>query len=256
MTAFLAVACGLTGLAVGSFLNVVIHRVPERQSVVRPRSRCPRCNASLRSRDNVPVVSWLLLGGRCRNCRGAISPRYPLVELATAALFVAAAVRLGADPALPAFLVVFAALLAISAVDLERFIVPNRILYPALFLAAPLLVLAAALDGDWSSLVTAALGGLLAWVLLFAIHMASPKGMGFGDVRLAGLVGMLLGWLSIGHVLLGLFLGFLTAAVVGVGLVAVGLRTRKDNVPFGPFLALGAVLSVLFGSPILSWYGV
>ena len=86
--------------------------------------------------------------------------------------------------------------------------------------------------------------------------MASPKGMGFGDVRIAGLIGMLLGWLSIGHVLLGLFLGFLTAAVVGVGLVAVGLRTRKDNVPFGPFLALGAVLSVLFGSPILSWYGV
>ena len=256
MTAVLALACGLIGLAVGSFLNVVIARVPERQSVVRPRSRCPRCDAPLSSRDNVPVVSWLLLRGRCRSCRGDISLRYPVVEVSTAALFVAAAVRLGPDPALPAFLVVFAALLAISAVDLERFIVPNRILYPALFLAAPLLVVAAALDRDWSSLLGAALGGALAWALLFAIHMASPRGMGFGDVRLAGLVGMLLGWLGIGHVLLALFLGFLSAAVVGVGLVALRLRTRKDKVPFGPFLALGAVLAVLFGSPILSWYGV
>jgi len=258
MTALLALGLVPLGLAVGSFLNVVIHRVPEKQSVVRPRSRCPRCQTTLRPRDNVPVVSWLLLHGRCRNCHGAISIRYPLVELATAALFAAAALRLGDDDpaALPAFLVVFAALLAISAVDLERFIVPNRILYPALFMAAPLLVVAAALDGDWSSLLGAVLGGALGWVLLFAIHMASPKGMGFGDVRLAGLIGMLLGWLSIGHVLLGLFLAFLTAAVVGVGLMLTGVRGRKDRVPFGPFLALGAIAAVFVGGPILSWYGV
>ncbi|HSH60180.1 MAG TPA: prepilin peptidase [Acidimicrobiales bacterium] len=256
MTALLALGLVPLGLVVGSFLNVVIHRVPEKQSVVRPRSRCPRCGTTLEPRDNVPVVSWLLLRGRCRNCRGAISIRYPLIEVATAALFVAAAVRLGPDPVLPAFLVVFAALLAISAVDLERFIVPNRILYPALFIAAPLLVVAAALDGDWSSLRDAAIGGALAWVLLFAIHMASPKGMGFGDVRMAGLIGMLLGWLSIGHVLLGLFLAFLSAAVVGVGLMVAGVRGRKDRVPFGPFLALGAITAVFVGGPILSWYAV
>jgi len=258
MTALLALGLVPLGLVVGSFLNVVIHRVPERQSVVRPRSRCPRCSTTLKPWDNVPVVSWLALRGRCRNCRGAISIRYPLIEVATAALFVAAALRLGDDdPAvLPAFLVLFAALLAISAVDLERFIVPNRILYPTLFMAAPLLVAAAAVDGDWSSLRDAALGGVLAWVVLFAIHMASPKGMGFGDVRLAGLIGMLLGWLSIGHVLLGLFLAFLSAAVVGIGLMATGLRGRKDRVPFGPFLALGAITAVFVGGPILSWYGV
>ncbi len=254
MTAFLVLVSGLAGLVVGSFLNVVIHRVPEKQSVVRPRSRCPRCNAPLRPRDNIPVVSWLLLRGRCRSCRATISVRYPLIEVATVALFVAAALRLGADPVLPAFLVVFAALLAISAVDLERFIVPNRILYPALFIAAPLLVVAAVVDGEWSSLRDAALGGLLAWGLLFAVHMASPKGMGFGDVRLAGLIGMLLGWLSLGHVLLGLFLGFLTAAVVGVGLVVLRLRTRKDKVPFGPFLAGGALLAVLVGQKVLEIY--
>ncbi|MDP8975673.1 MAG: prepilin peptidase [Actinomycetota bacterium] len=256
MTALLALGLVPLGLAVGSFLNVVIHRVPEKQSVVHPRSRCPRCGTTLKPWDNVPVVSWLLLHGRCRNCRGSISIRYPLVEVATAALFVAAALRLGADPVLPAFLVVFAALLAISAVDLERFIVPNRILYPALFMAAPLLVAAAAVEGDWSSLRDAAIGGALAWVLLFAIHMASPKGMGFGDVRLAGLIGMILGWLSIGHVLLGLFLAFLSAAVVGVGLMATGVRGRKDRVPFGPFLALGTITAVFIGGPILSWYAV
>ena len=256
MTALLVLGLVPLGLVVGSFLNVVVHRVPEKQSVVRPRSRCPRCGTILKPWENVAVVSWFLLRGRCRSCQGAISIRYPLLEVATAALFVPAALRLGADPALPAFLVVFAALLAISAVDLERFIVPNRILYPALFLAAPLLVVAAALDDEWSSLVGSLVGRALAWVLLFAIHMASPKGMGFGDVRLAGLVGMLLGWLSIGHVLLGLFLAFLAAAVVGVGLMVAGVRGRKDRVPFGPFLALGAIASVFVGGPMLAWYGV
>lgn len=171
-------------------------------------------------------------------------------------LFAAVAVRLGADWALAGFLVVVAGLVAISAVDLERFIVPNRILYPTLFIAAPLLLLAAAMDDDWSGARTAALGGGMGWAMLLVIHLISPKGMGFGDVRLAGLIGMMLGWLSLGHVLVGLFLGFLTASMVGVGLILVGRRGRKDRVPFGPFLAAGAVLAVLFGRPILSWYGV
>jgi leader peptidase (prepilin peptidase)/N-methyltransferase len=255
MTALLAVAGAVLGLVVGSFLNVVIHRVPRKESVVRPRSRCPGCETELAPRDNIPVVSWLLLRGRCRTCGEPISPRYPLVELATAALFVGAVIRFGdSDPALPAFLVLFAALLAISAVDLEHYIVPNHIVYPALFITAPLLVVAAALDDDWSSLRDAALGGLLAWGLLFLIHLASPRGMGFGDVRLAGLIGVAVGWLSLSRVLLALFLGFLTAATVGIVLMATKRRTRKDRVPFGPFLALGAILAVFFGGPILSWY--
>lgn len=256
MTAFLAAGCAVLGLVVGSFLNVVIARVPKKESVVAPRSRCPGCSTTIAPRDNVPLVSWLLLRGRCRTCRAPISPRYPLVELLTAVLFAAVAVRLGADWALPAFLVVVAGLVAISAVDLERFIVPNRILYPTLFVAAPLLLVAAAVDGDWSSARTAAIGGALGFVLLLAIHLVSPRGMGFGDVRLAGLIGMMLGWLSVGHVLVGLFLGFATASLVGVGLILGGRRGRKDKVPFGPFLAAGAVLAVLFGGPILSWYSV
>ena len=254
MTLLLAAGCGVLGLLVGSFLNVVIHRVPKKESVVKPRSRCPGCGTELAARDNIPVVSWLLLHGRCRTCGMGISARYPLVELACAALFVAAAVRFGADWVLPAFLVLFAALLAISAVDLDLRIVPNRIVYPALFLSVPLLVLAAAMNDDWRSLRDAAIGGALGWFILAAIHFAYPAGMGFGDVRLTGLMSVHLGWLSIGHVLVGIFMGFLTGAVIGVGLMAVQKAGRKAMIPFGPFLAMGAVIAVLFGRPILDWY--
>lgn len=256
MTALLVVACAVLGLLVGSFLNVVVHRVPRNESVVRPRSRCPGCGAELAARDNIPVLSWVLLKGRCRSCGEPISARYPALELLTAAVFAATAARLGADAALPAFLVVMAGLVAISAVDLERFIVPNRILYPTLFLAAPLLLGAAAVDGGWSHVRTAAIGGAAGWGLLLVIHLISPAGMGFGDVRLAGLIGMMLGWLSVGHLFVGLFLAFLAAAVVGVALIVVGVKGRKDKVPFGPFLAFGALLAVLFGAQVLDWYRV
>ncbi|MDP9404633.1 MAG: prepilin peptidase [Actinomycetota bacterium] len=256
MTALLVAASGVVGLMVGSFLNVVVYRVPRQESVVAPRSRCPACGTQLSARDNLPVLSWLLLHGRCRSCGVAISPRYPLVELLTGVLFAVTALRLGPDWALPAFLVVVAGLVAIAAVDLERFIVPSRILYPTLFLAAPLFVLAAALDDDWSGARTAAIGGVLAWGLLLVIHLISPNGMGFGDVRLAGLIGMTLGWLSVGHVLVGLFLGFLTASLVGVALIVLNLKGRKDKVPFGPFLATGAFVAILFGNQIIEWYRV
>lgn len=256
MTALLAATCALFGLIVGSFLNVVIYRVPRKESIVKPASRCPGCGVPVAPRDNIPVVSWLILKGRCRSCEKLISLRYPLIELLTAVLFAITAVRLGQDWALPAFLVVVAGLIAISAVDLERFIVPNRILYPTLFIAAPLFVLAGALNDDWTSVRTAAIGGVMAWALLLVIHLISPRGMGFGDVRLAGLIGMALGWFSVGHVLVGLFLAFLTASVVGISLIFLNLKGRKDKVPFGPFLATGAFLAILFGNPILSWYRV
>jgi leader peptidase (prepilin peptidase) / N-methyltransferase len=254
MTAALAVVCGLFGLAIGSFLNVVIYRVPRKESVVRPRSRCPGCGTQLADRDNVPVVSWLLLRGRCRTCGEAISARYPLIELACGALFVAMALRLGFDWALPAYLVFAAALLAITAIDLEHYIIPNRIVYPTIFVAVPLLVLAAALGDQWDDLVSAGVGAVLAWGLLLLVHLVSPRGMGFGDVRLSFVLGLFLGWLSLRHVFLGLFLGFLLGSVAGLVLIALRRRGRKDHIPFGPFLAAGAVLAVLAGSPLLSWY--
>jgi leader peptidase (prepilin peptidase)/N-methyltransferase len=254
VTAGLAVACAAFGLCVGSFLNVVIHRVPKRESVVRPRSRCPACGAQIADRDNVPVVSWLLLHGRCRSCEEPIPARYPLVELATAALFAAAAVRFGATWQLPAFCIFFASLLAVSVIDLDLFIIPNRVIYPTLFVTAPLLAVAAAAEGSWGQLRDAAIGGAVGFGVLLLIHVAMPRGMGFGDVRLAGVIGMMLGWLGLRYLFLGLFLAFLLAAVIGVVLIAARLRTRKDAVPFGPFLASGAVLAALWGHAILRAY--
>jgi leader peptidase (prepilin peptidase)/N-methyltransferase len=180
--------------------------------------------------------------------------RYPLVELGTAALFVAAAVRLGATWQLPAFCVFFASLLAISVIDLDHFIIPNHVIYPTLAVTAPLLVLAAAAGGTWGDLRNAAIGGVAGFGALFVIHVISPRGMGFGDVRLAGVIGMMLGWLGLRYIVLGLFLGFLLAAVIGIVLIAARLKTRKDAVPFGPFMAMGAVLAVLWGHPILQAY--
>jgi leader peptidase (prepilin peptidase)/N-methyltransferase len=254
MTALVVAGSTLLGLLVGSFLNVVVHRVPAGESVVRPRSRCPQCDTELANRDNVPVVSWLLLRGRCRTCGTPISIRYPLVELLTGALFLAVALRFPDDAELPAFLALTAGLVALSAVDLERFLLPNRILYPTLAITAGFLFAAAAVDGEWDRLRDAAFGGAVAFAVLFLIHIVSPKGMGFGDVRLAGLLGVALGWLGIGHVFLGLFLGFLLASVLGVALIALRLRSRKDRLPFGPFLAAGAMVAVFVGRPVLDWY--
>jgi leader peptidase (prepilin peptidase)/N-methyltransferase len=254
VTALLAIIAGLVGLAVGSFLNVVIHRVPARVSVVSPRSRCPECEEEIAPRDNIPVVSWVLLGRKCRGCGAVISARYPIVELASAGLFASAAVRFGADWALPAFCIFLAALLAISIVDLEHYIVPNRIIYPTLSLCIPLLVVAAAASHRWDWLGEAAVGGVAGFVGLLVIHVIQPRGMGFGDVRLAGVIGLMLGWLGLSHVVLALFLGFVMAAVIGVALIVTKVRSRKDAIPFGPFLAAGAAIGVFFGNPLLQAY--
>jgi leader peptidase (prepilin peptidase)/N-methyltransferase len=254
VTVLVAAGCGVLGLLVGSFLNVVIVRVPQRQSVVRPRSRCPRCDTPLADRDNVPVLSWLVLRGRCRSCGEPISARYPLVELTTAGLFAVAGLRFGADWALPGFLLFFAVLLAVSAIDLEHFIVPNRIVYPAIVVSVPLLALAAVVDGEGGRLARALVGALAAFAGLLVLRLLYPRGMGMGDVKLALLLGLFLGWLGLGHVVVGLFLGFLLGSVVGVGLMAAGRRGRKDHLPFAPFLAAGAVLAVFVGQPLLDWY--
>ena len=148
----------------------------------------------------------------------------------------------------------FAAILLVSVIDLEHYLIPNRIVYPSLAASIPLLVLAAAADQRWGSLRDALVGATLAWSLLLAVHLVSPRGMGFGDVRLAFVLGLFLGWLGLDHVLLGLFAGFFLGAVAGVVLVAVRRRSRKDAIPFGPFLALGALVTVLAGVPLLEWY--
>jgi leader peptidase (prepilin peptidase)/N-methyltransferase len=254
VTAAVVALSTILGLLVGSFLNVVIARVPARESVVRPRSRCPACGTQLAARDNVPLVSWLVLRGRCRTCSAPISPRYPLVEALTAVLFGVVAAYLGADWALPAFLVFTACLVAVSFIDAGHFLVPNRVLVATLALAGPLLVLAAAAGGDWGDLERAVAGGAIAFGGLLLLNLLNPRYMGMGDVKLAFVLGLFLGWLGLGRVALGLFLGFLLGAVGGVALIAAGLRTRKDHIPFAPFLAAGALVAVVVGGPILDWY--
>lgn len=250
----MAAVCALVGLAVGSFLNVVIARVPRHESVVHPPSHCPECDTAIAPRDNVPVLSYVALRGRCRHCGTSIALRYPLVEVATAVLWAAVGARFAGSWALPAYLMFSAALLAISVIDLEHYIIPNRIVYPVGFASVPLLTLAAALDDDWPALVRAGLAGLAAFAFFFALHVVSPRSMGFGDVRLSLLLGVYLGWLGWPEVLAGLFLGFALGAVVGVALMVTGRRNRRQHIPFGPFLAAGTMLVVLVGDPIIDAY--
>jgi leader peptidase (prepilin peptidase)/N-methyltransferase len=249
-----AAISGVYGLVIGSFLNVVIWRVPRHESVVRPPSHCPKCDVKIANRDNIPVVSWLLLRGRCRNCDTEISIRYPLIELLTGVLFAAVGARFSDSWALPAYLVLTAALIALSFIDLEHYILPNRILYPTDVAMVVLLAAASALEHDWGAYGRATIAGVAAFAFFFAIHFVSPRGMGFGDVRLSFLLGFSLGWLGWGEVIGGLFAGFLYGAVVGVLLIALKVRERKQRIPFGPFLAAGAMTFVLFGEPLVEWY--
>ena len=254
MTALVAAIGGVYGLVIGSFLNVVIWRVPRKESIVKPPSHCPGCDAKIANRDNIPVISWLRLRGRCRSCGAAISPRYPFVELLTAVLFAAVGARFSHSWVLPAYLVLTGALIALSAIDLEHYILPNRILYPTDAAVIVLLAAGSAAEHDWSAFVRAALAGVVAFAIFFTIHLVSPRGMGFGDVRLSFLLGLCLGWLGWGEVAGGLFAGFLYGAVIGVLLIVVKVRGRKQQIPFGPFLAAGAMTFVLFGEPIVDWY--
>lgn len=250
----LLVAAGLLGLVLGSFANVVIARVPEGRSLIRPRSACPACGAPVRGRDNVPVVSWLVLRGRCRDCGEPISPRYPLVELVTAALFVAIAARFEFDWALPGFWFFAWTLVCLTAIDLEHYRIPNRLTYPLTPVLALLLVAAALLHGEPRVAVTAVLGGLAAFAALLVLALISPRGMGLGDVKLAAFLGLGLGYLGWGHLALGLFAAFVLGGVVAMALLVLRLRDRKGHIPFGPWLAAGSLVAVLVGDPLIEAY--
>jgi len=242
------------GLIFGSFLNVVIHRVPRGESISKPRSRCPSCATEIAWHDNVPVLSWLRLRGRCRQCSARISVRYPAVELITAAGFAVMALRIGANWVLPAYLLFVAMLVTLSAIDIDTRTIPNRVLYPAGFAGASLLGLGGLVDADARALAWAAAGFAMGFAILFVIWFVAPGGMGYGDVRFAGYLGLHLGYLSLGHVALGLFAGFLLGAMSGVVLLVGSTRDRKTKIPFGPFLATGAFIAVVFGDPLINVY--
>jgi leader peptidase (prepilin peptidase)/N-methyltransferase len=237
---------GLFGAVIGSFLNVVAHRVPRSQSLVSPGSRCPECGAPVKPYDNVPVVSWLVLRGRCRDCGTRISPRYPLVELATALAFAAVVAVRGFDNDLVLELPFVAALIALAAIDYDHKLLPNKIVYP---LAAYGVIATILVDRD--DLVENLIAGAAAFAFLLLAVIAYPRGMGMGDVKLAGAMGLFLG-LSIIPALLA---AFLSGSVVGVVILArEGAAGRKKAVPFGVFLALGGIVGVLAGPELIDVY--
>jgi leader peptidase (prepilin peptidase)/N-methyltransferase len=255
MTGLVAAICGVYGLVIGSFLNVVIWRVPRKESVIRPPSHCPSCDAMISPRDNIPLLSWAVLRGRCRNCGARISYRYPLIELVTGVMFAAVGARFYDSWALPAFLLLTAGLIALAVIDLETYLLPNRIVYPLGLASVPLLAFAALMGQDWNDFGRAGAGAVIAFSFFFVIHVIVPQGMGFGDVRLSVVLGLYLGWLGWTEIPAGLFAGFLYGAIAGLGVMAVvGARGRKYQVPFGPFLALGTMTIVLLGDPVLDWY--
>ena len=246
--------CLLLGLILGSFGNVVIARVPEGAALRFPPSTCPRCGTAIRPYDNVPVLSWVVLRGRCRSCEEPISIEYPLVEVACGLLFAAIGWRIGLTWALPGFLLYGWLLLIVAVIDLHTRRIPNRLTYPLTPALLVLLTGAAVLEGTPAVAVRSVLAGLVSFALLFVLALVNPRGMGMGDVKLAAFIGLGLGYLGWGHVWLGLLLGFLGGGVIAALLLALRLRTRKDHIPFGPWLALGAIVALLAGQPIIDSY--
>jgi leader peptidase (prepilin peptidase)/N-methyltransferase len=217
------VAAALLGIPGGMFANLLIDRIPEKQPLT-------------------PLPSLA----------GLVTPRrYALVVMATAALFAGTVLRFGADWVVPAYLVFFVCLVAVTVIDFQRQIIPNRIVYPTIFAAIPLLAMAALAGHEWDRFGHALMGASLAWLSLLVIHLISPGGMGFGDVRLAFVLGLFLGWISLGHVFTGLFLGVVLISVVGIGLSVLRLRRLSDHIAFGPFLAGGSILAVFAGHAIM-----
>jgi leader peptidase (prepilin peptidase)/N-methyltransferase len=247
MSAGAIVLGGIAGLLIGSFLNVVAYRLPRGESLVKPGSRCPSCGTPVKPYDNIPVVSWLLLRGRCRHCGASISARYPLVEAATGLLYAGVVAKYDEGIGVALGLILITALVPIVLIDLETFTIPNAITAPAA-VAALVAGLALNLDGVPEQLIAGAAAGgfFLLAVLLY------PRGMGMGDAKLAGVMGLCLGRAVAPAILIGLISGVLVGGVI---MSRVGVQAgRKTKIPFGPFLALGAVIALFVGNSLVDWY--
>jgi leader peptidase (prepilin peptidase)/N-methyltransferase len=246
-TPFAAALAGLMGLITGSFLNVVAFRLPRGESLAHPGSHCPSCDHAIRPYDNIPVLSWLLLRGRCRDCHAAIPARYPLIELGTAVLAVLIVVAKGADSDVWLPLVLLFLLVPVTVIDLERRIIPNAITGLG---AVAAIVIGAIIDPG--GLPQQLIAGAAAAAFLLIPALLYPAGMGMGDVKLAGMMGLFLGR----DVAVALLVALVAGAVIGRGIMArVGVaQGRKTGVPFGPFLALGGIVAIFAGEAIVTWY--
>ncbi|MEW6682424.1 MAG: A24 family peptidase [Nitrospirota bacterium] len=247
----IVVLIGVLGALIGSFLNVCIHRLPRGESIVRPGSRCPECTTPIHPLDNIPIVSFLWLRGRCRSCGARIAIRYPAVEALNAAGYILIWYRFGPTPDAAVYAVFYSALLIVTFIDWDHQIIPNRITLPGI--AIGLLSAATVLAGGF---VDALLGAVLGGGLLYAVAVGSEwllkkEGMGLGDVKLLAMIGAFLGWKA---VLLTVFVGSLSGSVIGLILMATRVKQRGDPIPFGPFLVLGAMAALFAGPELIGWY--
>ncbi|MFQ5647419.1 MAG: prepilin peptidase [bacterium] len=248
MAALLYGLSALAGLALGSFLNVCIYRIPRKESLLYPGSHCPSCEKPVKFYDNIPVLSFLILGGKCRNCRSRISWRYPLVELATSIIFLLSLRHFNSDPAAAAPYAAFMALLlAISLIDLDVKIIPNRLVFPGIVTGGIFAALSWLNVSPMSSLIGFGVGG----GLFYLIALLSRGGMGGGDIKLIALIGILVGWQG---VLLTIMLASSMGALAGVWAILFLKKGRKDQIPFGPFLSLGTCFTIFFGEAIIRYY--
>ncbi|WP_203579191.1 prepilin peptidase [Microbacterium hibisci] len=281
---FLVVIAGVLGLLIGSFLNVVAYRVPAKISLLR-ESRCPHCDAAIKPWHNVPVIGWLALGGKCANCKAPISPRYPIVEAVTGLAFALVAwwglavydgllgtslLRYLESPAwdgivypadvwalalvVVAFLYFAAISIVLTLIDLETHRLPNSIVLPSYLVAGILFTIAAWLTNEWGLLLGAGVGMAVLYLFYFVLRLVRPGGMGGGDVKLAGVIGIYLGWLGWGALAVGAFAAFLYGGVFGIALMLLRRAGRKTAIPFGPWMILGAWTGVFAGQAVGKWY--
>ena len=251
MELFYYLLAGLLGALIGSFLNVCIYRLPRHESIVWPGSHCPACGKPIAWYDNIPVISYLLLSGRCRTCRVAIPLRYPVVEAANAIGYLAILWQFGLNGTTILYAVLYSALIVVAGTDLSHKVIPNVITMPGVVVG--LLGAATVLPvGVINSLLGIVVGGGLLWVLAWASpYLFGKEGMGGGDIKLLALVGAFLGWKP---ALLTIMIGSLIGSVVGISLIVARIMKRDEYIPFGPFLVVGAVLSMFFAQPLLAWY--
>lgn len=236
----------LLGLIVGSFLNVVIYRLPEEKSIVKPPSHCPNCNTRLKVIDLIPVFSYIFTKGRCRYCGEKISIQYPLIELLTAIFFLGAYLKFGLKSELFIMLLLLSALIVISMIDYKYMIIPNIITYSGIIIG-----FISAIIFDHLSIFDSILGIFIPALILLAVALIFKGGMGMGDVKLVAMLGAFLGYK---YSLLSIFIGSLVGSIIGITLMALGIIDRKDRIPFGPFICLGAVIMIFFGEQLIELY--
>lgn len=271
MVSILVLLIGVFGLLIGSFLNVVVYRVPAKQSIVSPPSACPQCGELIRRRDNVPVLSWLILRGKCRDCQMPISLRYPLVELATGLFFAAVATwfffawlptatvvsmgqYIGAALLLIAYLYLAAVSVVLTLIDIDHHRLPNSIVLPSYLVGAVLLGAAGILTLDYGALLMAVIGAAVMFGFFFLLALLHPRGMGMGDVKLAGVLGLFLGFLGWQTLVVGIFAAFLLGGIFSIILVVIRRASRTTAIPFGPWMLLGAWVGICFSTVMMGAY--